>query len=1234
MRKIALMLVFIAASAMADGAGDWPPSGNGYGHTVQDEGVSLNQRTQLNFTGAGITCTDGSSTTCDVPGPSSATSLDQVGGEVDLRYDATANVYWYDVNGDGTRDNSELTSASPFKLVGYDYATIQDAIDSCGEGTGAGSGCTIILPFGVTNVSTGIIIGLEVGDVDASHTQNGITLIGHGAGREAAVGGTFLCASTLKWTGSNGGTVIQVAGFHHKLENFCIDGNGEAGYGVKSVAVNSLSAPTTQNEMQNVRIANVLDTTNAATGWGISIEGNGGTNNDQNDFWTFHNVGVYNVRHCFQQITGQGYLNDIYNMYCSKVTQSPAINLEQGTVNVDGLFLASDATAGIGISIGSCSSNMAFRKLDVEWDVTGAVFDFPTGGTCGSGNKYSYQITDSAFRMSSLSGTQSVNLINWNRRGTVHFAGNTLTIPGVADDLWKFTFNNPVATIRADATMIANQYQFSSTTTDVDPVLAITSTGGGEMNVLRMERGIYELCDSVGCVALNKDSTSLFIDLDDDNTFDAGVETRLDGVPAANDSDGSLASTSYVQAELTAYASDSKTFTNTTISGGGAHDLGGATSLEIPNGADPTTDATGEIALDNDRYAASRGTVEFYDGTGSVYVVAATDAPGDGQVPKFVAATGTIEWQADADSGAGSGTLDLLTNVDTTGKANGDIIVWNSTSGKWEDAAPSSSAQAWTVADPVLLSTTTSDVVVGTGQVNSGKFTIDGDADQVQLTVQGNATQTDSVVIVENSGGTEVINLDVSGAVLAQSISDIDGPGTLWSIDSSGNATFVSVTTAASTAPTSTFNDSDSASEATDATITAAATDTGAGTEDVDMGFNVQVNSTLTSRLFIDADGLVEVRSGGMSVDASDPADTGAIRLDNAEGIGWEASPTGTDVTLLADASEIIQIANGFLDGDDILADDIDEGQLAATITLANGDLVDFGTNISSATEGLLIPANATSCATATAEAQICWDEDSDTLSVGTGAGTVSFSAGGDNITVDGAAVTDPDFNDGGQIGFTNTANVITADIDAASIVKSDMADVDHGDFTYVGNNADIDANAVASGDIATIVQSMFWGAGAMSTDGTQCATPAEVTINSGPKLYSVICADNDASTMWGSTVMPDGWDGGTVTFELAYVQTAADTSAMNADVAAACRGSGETINSTLGTEQALDDAAVSGSNIVDHVTSAAVTADGTCAAGDTLYWRVQLDATGTTTAVATLNFLGVKMEYTSNVGD
>jgi len=163
---------------------------------------------------------------------------------------------------------------------------------------------------------------------------------------------------------------------------------------------------------------------------------------------------------------------------------------------------------------------------------------------------------------------------------------------------------------------------------------------------------------------------------------------------------------------------------------------------------------------------------------------------------------------------------------------------------------------------------------------------------------------------------------------------------------------------------------------------------------------------------------------------------------------------------------------------------------------------------------------------------------------------------------------------------------------------------------------------------VTTFVRSVWFGAGALSVDGTQCADPAEVTIGSWGKQFAIICADNDASTITGSIQMPDGWNGGTVTFEAAYIQDAADTSALNSDIAARCVGAAETPLS-YGTEVAIDDAGVTGTDAIDNTTSGAVTPAGTCAAGDYLQFQWQLDATGTTTAAATLNILGFKMEYT-----
>lgn len=159
-------------------------------------------------------------------------------------------------------------------------------------------------------------------------------------------------------------------------------------------------------------------------------------------------------------------------------------------------------------------------------------------------------------------------------------------------------------------------------------------------------------------------------------------------------------------------------------------------------------------------------------------------------------------------------------------------------------------------------------------------------------------------------------------------------------------------------------------------------------------------------------------------------------------------------------------------------------------------------------------------------------------------------------------------------------------------------------------------------------LKSVYFPAGGLNVDGTQCGQPTERQINSGALRYTIICADNDASTIYGEVEMPDAWDGGTVTLMGTFVQTAADTSNMNADVAMACRVDGDTINNTWGTEIAMD-TAMGGSNKIDTVTTAAITPNGTCTGGGTLLqFRWQLDATGTTTAVATLHMLGFKLIY------
>ncbi len=185
------------------------------------------------------------------------------------------------------------------------------------------------------------------------------------------------------------------------------------------------------------------------------------------------------------------------------------------------------------------------------------------------------------------------------------------------------------------------------------------------------------------------------------------------------------------------------------------------------------------------------------------------------------------------------------------------------------------------------------------------------------------------------------------------------------------------------------------------------------------------------------------------------------------------------------------------------------------------------------------------------------------------------------------------------------------------------------------GGTHDFQAGCTVDLAVATIspalVVSVDFGAGALTTDGTQCGGPAQVTLNSGPKAWTILCADNAGSILNGALNLPDSYSGGTVTFELrATNDNASPSGVLDFDFSCQCRGDSDTVNSTWGTAQ---NAAITFTTQWDeeHATTAATTCDGSCAAGDSLYWRAVMDATATTTQVTDAYILGVKMELPVN---
>jgi hypothetical protein len=181
-------------------------------------------------------------------------------------------------------------------------------------------------------------------------------------------------------------------------------------------------------------------------------------------------------------------------------------------------------------------------------------------------------------------------------------------------------------------------------------------------------------------------------------------------------------------------------------------------------------------------------------------------------------------------------------------------------------------------------------------------------------------------------------------------------------------------------------------------------------------------------------------------------------------------------------------------------------------------------------------------------------------------------------------------------------------------------------------------ARAVTPAGLAasTILRSIYFPAGSMDVSGGCTATASAVLLASGPKLPTIACTDADADSIEFDWVSPDGWDGGTITVELAAFSIGNNsTEIFEMDFAGQCVSSGDTptAHSTTG-EQPAAITWGNAANREQHATTAAITLQGTCAAGDHVYMRGQVDATATTmTPMSDLKILGVKVEYTRTLG-
>jgi hypothetical protein len=112
------------------------------------------------------------------------------------------------------------------------------------------------------------------------------------------------------------------------------------------------------------------------------------------------------------------------------------------------------------------------------------------------------------------------------------------------------------------------------------------------------------------------------------------------------------------------------------------------------------------------------------------------------------------------------GTCDVGDVYFDTDATSGQKILGCETANNWTPQGSSGTGAFSDSGDPVALNTTTKEVEIGPTLAGSAKLTIHGDADEPQLLIQANSTQTNAVVIIENSAGVNKFTFNVDGSVL------------------------------------------------------------------------------------------------------------------------------------------------------------------------------------------------------------------------------------------------------------------------------------------------------------------------------------------------------------------------------------------------------------------------------------------------------------------------------------
>jgi hypothetical protein len=140
----------------------------------------------------------------------------------------------------------------------------------------------------------------------------------------------------------------------------------------------------------------------------------------------------------------------------------------------------------------------------------------------------------------------------------------------------------------------------------------------------------------------------------------------------------------------------------------------------------------------------------------------------------------------------------------------------------------------------------------------------------------------------------------------------------------------------------------------------------------------------------------------------------------------------------------------------------------------------------------------------------------------------------------------------------------------------------------------------------------LYWDAAAIKPDGTHCLA-VTATVNSGPVIDGITCAENAAAKLSVKVRLPDRYVGGDLFCRLTAhdIDTLGHVSGW--DARAQCRTPGtDTINATWSSAANVD-VTLTTANIPYSSSEVTITPNGTCLGGDMMFLELNMDTTANT---------------------